>query len=76
MLGFFALMFFLAVGLLLVALTCLGLAAFLLPFSKASLIFSLCAVATFFGLFLFCILGSMIVIIGINKLYIEAEQQK
>jgi len=75
MMRFFVLIFLLVIGLLFAALFSLGLAALLIPFPGASLIFLLLAIVIFFGVFLFCILGSMIIIIGINKLYLEAKQQ-
>ncbi len=75
MMRFFILIFLMVIGLLFAALLSLALAAFLIPFPGASLVFSALAITIFFGLFLFCVMGSMIVIIGINKLYIEAKQQ-
>ncbi len=72
---FFMLIALIAGILLFAALVLLGLAALLISFTGLSIIFSLLAIVFFFGLFLFCILGSMIIIIGINKLYLEVKQQ-
>jgi len=75
MVRFFLLIFFLVIGLLLTAIVLLSLAALFIPFPGASLFFSLLAIVIFFGIFLFCVMSSMIIIIGINKLYLEAKQQ-
>ncbi|MBY0110075.1 MAG: hypothetical protein K2X90_03125 [Candidatus Babeliaceae bacterium] len=72
---FFMLIILIASILLLGALASLSLAAMLIPFISASIVFSVLALIIFFGLFLFCILGSMIIIIGTNKLYLEVKQQ-
>jgi hypothetical protein len=72
---FFILIIFFMAGLIMAALLSVGLAALFIPVPGASFIFALFAIVIFFILFLFSIMASMIITVGINKLYLEAKQQ-
>lgn len=72
---FLILISILLIALLFFAMLSLALATHLKSLPGASLFFSTIAMILFFGIFLFCIIGSIMIIIGINKLYLEVKQK-